>query len=154
MLKLKNKGFTLIELLVVVAIIGILAALLTANFITVQQRARDTQRKSDLRQIQSALEFYRADAGVYPDTSALYHCGPGYSLTSSDGLTTYMTTIPCSPLTKVPYVYAYNPSSDAYTLIACLENTSDPNADVNSGGSNNTTACPTPGTVSYTVTNP
>ena len=56
-----KKGFTLVELLIVVAIIGILSTLLMANFIGVRQRARDAQRKADLRQIQSALELYRSD---------------------------------------------------------------------------------------------
>ena len=66
---IKNiKGFTLVELLIVIAIIGVLSALLMANFIGVRQRARDAQRKSDLRQMQSALELYRSDLGLYPTT--------------------------------------------------------------------------------------
>ncbi|MBI2195693.1 MAG: type II secretion system protein [Candidatus Levybacteria bacterium] len=62
----REKGFTLVELLIVIAIIGVLTTLLMANFIGVRQRARDAQRKSDLRQIQSALELYRSDQGSYP----------------------------------------------------------------------------------------
>src|SRR3989344_2658268 len=66
-LKLKNKlGFSLIELLIVVAIISILSTLLMVNFIAVRQRGRDAERKSNLRQIQSALELYRADEDSYP----------------------------------------------------------------------------------------
>src|SRR5690348_7093470 len=61
-----QKGFTLVELLIVIAIIGILSTLLMTNFIGVRQRARDAQRKADVRQIQSALELYRADNGSYP----------------------------------------------------------------------------------------
>src|SRR3989344_8609229 len=59
-------GFTLIELLIVVAIISILSTLLMVNFIAVRQRGRDAERKSGLRQIQSALELYRADEDTYP----------------------------------------------------------------------------------------
>src|SRR5579872_5421721 len=62
----KNKGFTLIELLIVLAIIGVLTGLLLANFIGVRERARDAQRKSDVKQIQTALELYRQDNGTYP----------------------------------------------------------------------------------------
>ncbi|MDP2672104.1 MAG: type II secretion system protein, partial [Candidatus Daviesbacteria bacterium] len=51
------RGFTLIELLVAIAIIGILSSFLLSNFVGVRQRARDGVRKSDLRQIQSALEL-------------------------------------------------------------------------------------------------
>ncbi|PIU36636.1 prepilin-type cleavage/methylation domain-containing protein, partial [Candidatus Roizmanbacteria bacterium CG07_land_8_20_14_0_80_34_15] len=54
-------GFTLIELLVVIAIIGSLSALFLPNFMAARERARDTQRKSDLRQIQKALEMHKQD---------------------------------------------------------------------------------------------
>src|SRR3990167_9460895 len=60
------RGFTLIELLVVIAIVGLMSGFLVANFIGIKQRARDGQRKSDLRQIQAALELYRSDNASYP----------------------------------------------------------------------------------------
>lgn len=124
-LKIKNcrKGFTLIELLIVVAIIGILATLLMANFIGVRQRARDAQRKSDIRQIQSALEIYRSDNGSYPATLPL--CGNPLVY----GTNTYMTKIPCDPSGSTYYNggnYYYSGSGGTtYTLGACLENTAD-----------------------------
>lgn len=58
---LKNKfnrekgAFTLIELLVVIAIIGILASVVLTNLNTARQKARDSVRQSDLRQIQLAM---------------------------------------------------------------------------------------------------
>lgn len=59
-------GFTLIELLVVISIIGILAALSVASFATAQKQARDTQRKSDLKQYQNSLENYaNKNNGLY-----------------------------------------------------------------------------------------
>jgi type II secretion system protein G len=119
-------GFTLIELLIVIAIIGVLATLLMANFIGVRQRARDSQRKSDLRQIQSSLEIWRSDNGDYPDGSSEYPaaCGPGAALQS--GSTIYMATVPCDP-NGVKYVYAGG--GTGYTLYACLENSGDSQAD-------------------------
>lgn len=75
--KFIKKGFTLIELLVVISIIGILAALVTVSFSSAQKQARDTKRKSDLRQYQNSLElsankhdgFYISyPAGVTMDT--------------------------------------------------------------------------------------
>src|ERR1035437_3945054 len=102
--KIKNckKGFTLIELLIVIVIIGVLSTLLMANFIGVRQRARDAQRKSDLRQIQAALEIFRSDFGKYPqglDISALKNCtcNSNACLGSADCLTTYMQKIPTDP---------------------------------------------------------
>jgi type II secretion system protein G len=120
-----NKGFTLVELLVVVGIIGILATLLMANFIGVRQRARDAQRKSDIRQIQSALELYRSDIGSYP--AALPVCGS--SLTGGTPVNTYMQKVPCDPSGSTYYnsgSYRYTGSGGTtYTLSGCLENTAD-----------------------------
>jgi prepilin-type N-terminal cleavage/methylation domain-containing protein len=71
-LKIKN-GFTLIELLVVISIIGILAALSVASFSTTQKQARDTQRKSDIKQYQNSVEnFANRNNGLFPSrTSAV-----------------------------------------------------------------------------------
>jgi len=131
-----KRGFTLIELLIVVAIIGILATFLLVNFIGVRQRARDAERKSDLRQIQSALELYRADAsnGSYPDTPVLSVCGAGHSLANSDGTVTYMTTMPCDPSTLLPYKYTPTDNRAGYLIVACLENENDSQLDKDGSG--------------------
>lgn len=134
-LRIKNlKGFTLVELLIVVGIIGILATLLMANFIGVRQRARDAQRKSDIRQIQSALEFYRSDIGNYPASVAA--CGS--SLTGGTPVNTYMQKIPCDPSGSTYYnsgSYRYTQtSSTTYTLGGCLENTADTQGTATSPG--------------------
>lgn len=55
------KGFSLIELLVVIGIIAILTGLVAFNFNSARMRARDVQRKSDLRELRSALELYKND---------------------------------------------------------------------------------------------
>ncbi len=147
-LKIVNwrRGFTLIELLIVIAIIGVLATLLMVNFVGVRQRARDAQRKSDLRQIQSALEIYRADSSSYP--LSLAGCGLPFSANG----TTYMQKVPCDPLSSGNYVYTYVPGSGnmTYSIYACLENVNDSQKDTaNSsyctGGSTNW---------SYTVNSP
>lgn len=137
------RGFTLVELLVVIAIIGILSTLLTANFIGVRQRGRDSQRKSNLRQIQSALELYRADQAGYPTT--LSPCGSAF--TSPNGQTRYMEKIPCDP-NGTSYTYS---STDItrYTVIACLENQNDSEKDPT-----NTAPCNGTSNFSYTLRNP
>lgn len=61
----KNFGFTLIELLVVIAVIGILAALIVVSIGGSRNRARDSRRMSDLRQIQSAQEMVMGDDRNY-----------------------------------------------------------------------------------------
>jgi general secretion pathway protein G len=132
-LRIKNfkKGFTLIELLIVIAIIGVLATLLMVNFVGVRQRARDAQRKSDLRQIQSALELYRADQGVYPISGSgngNFPTACGNPFVSADGAVTYMTKIPCDPFGVTYYNggnYYYQSGGITYNLQTCLENAGD-----------------------------
>ena len=151
---MRKNGFTLIELLVVIAIIGVLSALLMANFIGVRQRARDAQRKSDIRQIQSALELYRADTGGYPTnwSSATLPCGTSSSIDAAgivntappSGVSVYMQSIACDPLSSGGYFYSSTGAT--YSLTACLENSNDSQKDSTSYSS-----CTT---ASYTVTNP
>ena len=62
----KSKTFTLIEMLIVIVIIGILAAALVPRLNSVQGRARDTKRKTDLLQIYNANEIYFSDNNKYP----------------------------------------------------------------------------------------
>lgn len=142
-----SKGFTLIELLIVIAIIGILSSLLMANFIGIRQRARDAQRKSDLQQIRSALELYRADVGSYPLSSQ-------FSSPLSNPITTttvYMQQVPADPLTGNP-AYVYCSDGTTYTIDACLENASDGDKnDIDVGKSKLSAAC---STRAYRVINP
>lgn len=65
--KIVSLGFTLIELLVVISVIGVLATLVLVSFGPAQKQARDTQRKSDLKQYQTSLEmFANKNNGLYP----------------------------------------------------------------------------------------
>ncbi len=127
------EGFTLIELLVVIAIIGILSAILFVNFTNVRQKARDGERKSDLRQIQSALERYNADQGSYPTSGSLINCptgSPTFFGNAPSCTTTYLSKIPTDPLpasynNNGVYGYGTANSNMKYFLVACLENTND-----------------------------
>ena len=130
--KPKNSGFTLIELLVVVSLIGVLATLVLANLNETRSRARDAQRKSDLRNIQTALRLYYNDYGKYPAHSGSNIAGCGVSGTSTcewgqsfaAGDQVYMQTLPEDPLPGASYSYQ-QVDADNYILKACLENKSD-----------------------------
>lgn len=154
-----KKGFTLIELLIVIAIIGILATLLMSNFIGIRQRARDGKRKSDISQMQAALEQYRSDNGSYPLSipscnSAFVSpgCGSGGS-----NCVVYEKVIPCDPLQQSNqqgynngnYYYTTPDGGSSYQLGACLENASDPQGvNTSPGGSGCSSG------IYYVATNP
>lgn len=121
-----RKGFTLIELLVVIAIIGSLSALLLPNYMGARERARDAQRKNDLKQIQKALEMYKQDQNppAYPTT--LPSVDSCWSSGSNCTGNIYMNKFPGDPnRTSNNYYYTYDNSNLTYTLCACLENKAD-----------------------------
>lgn len=124
------RGFTLIELLISIAIIGILSSVVIVNLGGFRERGRDTQRKSDILQIQTALELYRADQASYPTTNNFPNCTAA-NASLVGGTTVYMAKVPCDPLPAAAWGRQYNYSStgNAYTLFACLENGNDPKAD-------------------------
>ncbi len=64
----KSQGFTLIEVMVVVVILGILAAFIVPKIIGRPDEAKVAKVKSDVRALQTALDLYRLDNGVYPTT--------------------------------------------------------------------------------------
>lgn len=145
-----RKGFTLIELVIVIAVIGLLVtvSLSLINPAGQFKKARDIKRKSDLLQIQAALELYRADQNSYP--SALPGCGSSISINNI----VYLRSRPCDPRNSGQYVYSYittfSPPT-TYSLIACLENVNDSDKDA----INNNSYC-TGGNFnwSYTLQNP
>lgn len=122
---MKKKGFTLIELLVVIAIIGILAALILLSLRSARLKARDTRRKSDLRQIKAALELYSADNSE----AYVVNAAGSAASTALTGVVTggYIKAIPTDPTNTGNYIYWYQSDATAvnYTLSATLENTSD-----------------------------
>ena len=147
-----EKGFTLLELLVVIVIIGILALLVIPNLSSAPKKARDVQRKTDLRAAQKALEEYFVSNSAYP-TSATYCALAGATCTANTGPLTsgnppILKAMPVDPINSGVNVYTYTVSgTTAYTLKACLEN----GADVGTGTANDATC--TGSSRSFTLTN-
>jgi prepilin-type N-terminal cleavage/methylation domain-containing protein len=67
----KQQGFTIVELLIVIVVIGILATLVIVTFTGIQQKARNSQRQTDINAIASHVEAFYAQYGYYPTLSDL-----------------------------------------------------------------------------------
>ena len=127
----KRNGFTLIEILVAATIVVVLSVVGVVSYTSINKRSRDAKRKSDLEQVRSALEMYRADNGAYPGTSEGFAVLTSFD--SGDGtgplVSTYLPSIPMDPksTTTVPISYYYNPIKGAalnfysYCICANLE---------------------------------
>lgn len=153
-----QKGFTLIELLVVIAVLGIMAAIVMIAIDPGTQlaRARDAQRKADVRTIANALEQYYTINLAYPAKTPNCELSTGSNAGDSDtdwgkcsnvsgytpgtdwdqnsniykGLVEgkYLKDLPVDPKNNSDYFYRYNPeSSNQYFLIVTkLEKPTDP----------------------------
>lgn len=131
--KFKNtfkKGYTLVELLVVIGMISVLITGLILILNPVQKIAQtnDAKRKSDLAQLQRALEIYYQDYGRYPNSTASYTItGTNWGGAWSD----YMSRLPSDPKSGRRYVY-FVPNSgncvngQCYLIFASLEAPKDP----------------------------
>jgi type II secretory pathway pseudopilin PulG len=109
--------------------------LLMVNFIGVRQRARDAQRKSDLRQLQSALEIYRSDQSSYPSSITNCTCSGSVCFGAGSGSSCspiYMQQLPTDPNGSSGYndgsYYYYSSGGTNYCMVACLENAGDTQA--------------------------
>lgn len=124
-----KSGFTLIELLVVIVVVGILAGglIIVVDPKGQMAKANDAKRKSDLTQLQRALEMYYQDYGKYPVSTATY------TITGSTGWdgtwVSYMTKLPKDPTGRTYRYYAPTDGQCAnyqcYFVYASLERGSD-----------------------------
>ncbi len=141
-----KKGFTLLELLIVIGILAILATVvaLVLNPAELLRQARDSQRLSDLRTINSAIGLWVASASSTTMTPAPTggNCtagtGTGYGPISNTCTVNASTTInntgwvninfsdipggsplsriPLDPVNSAAYYYQYNNASTTLTF--------------------------------------
>jgi len=120
-----KKGFTLLEMLVVIGIIAVLVTLSITSYTTVQKKARDAKRKSDLKAIQNCLEQHYAYDNKFKYSTA----GLGESFNSNANLncggTSELSPFPTDPINNDTYKYVlvHQPTlnDQTYTVMATLE---------------------------------
>jgi len=91
------KGFTLIELMIVVVILGLLATIVMPKVLSRPEQARRVKAKADIRNIQSALAYFKADTGRFPTTAEGMEglvANPGVKGYNNDG---YLERVPMDP---------------------------------------------------------
>lgn len=119
-MKIKRGGFTLIELLVVISIISLLSSIVYSSLNTARESGRDAVRKSDIRNIQTALFSYQAIYGSLPGTTTYGETDSGnwdYSTfdANSDGNkfldflvdSGFYSEVPVDPINNITYKYRY-----------------------------------------------
>ena len=99
-LKSEKKAFTLIEIVVVMAIIAVLAALMTTAIVGARRTAINTKKVSDMKTIMIGLEIYHTRYGTYPTTNYNNACG-GWEVGNSDS-TTFLSALNNVGIAQVP----------------------------------------------------
>lgn len=133
----RSRGFTFIELLIVIAVIGILITgfIVIINPVAQIQKAQDSRRKTDLAQIQKALEVYYQTNRAYPANPA----EGDYRIQGLDGITVswgdqwlpFMGNLPKDP--NVSKKYVYYSTGQTYYLYASLDRGKEDQQVCNSG---------------------
>ncbi len=129
--EITKNGFSLIELLVVLGIIAVLTGLVAFNFNTARMRARDVQRKNDLKELRTAMELYKNDNRQLYPSSGTYPTFPQLvAALNAAGYIPSTVTDPKLALTGDAsswdeYTYESLSPFTSYTITICLENRAD-----------------------------
>lgn len=161
-----KKGFTLVELLIVIAVLSVLITglIVVIDPLSQLQKANDSKRKSDLSEMQRALEVYYQDNRSYPPNPSVND----YRIKGLDGNTVnwgsswqpFMSTLPKDPSSSKAYVYFVTSNGQTYYLYASLDRgANDPQA-CNNGNAcaglvaNNISATACGGTCNFGLSSP
>ncbi|MDD2907064.1 MAG: prepilin-type N-terminal cleavage/methylation domain-containing protein [Candidatus Gracilibacteria bacterium] len=123
-----KKAFSFVELIVSVTILSIISTIGFISYSSYLGDSRDSQRKSDLAQVGSALKVYKQKRGYYPppgDNFELTYNGTGIVLQGKFNDNVRLNTLdrlPFDPKTKTSYFYSITKNAQEYEMAATLEN--------------------------------
>lgn len=137
-----KRGFTLIELLVVISIISLLSSVVLTSINSARAKARDARRKSDMRQLELAIQLYYDSNGTFPpsvtsavdNTTSIAEGGINWPAAFRNELASFIASLPLDPLHSTRRFYgaermnrAPDPKCNGQFVIwMYLENSSDP----------------------------
>jgi len=108
-------------LLVVIAIMAVLAAAGSVAFSGIQRNARNSNRQSDVKSIQNALEqYYAENKSVYPTCASYAACNTSLATYFPDGVPND-PSCPNGTCQTARVNYSLVSSSSTYTLTAYKE---------------------------------
>ncbi len=134
---INKKAFSFVELIVSVTILAIISTIWFISYSSYLWDSRDSQRKSDLAQVGSALKVYKQKRWYYPPP------GDNFNLTynwtwivlqwrfDQNVRLNTLDRLPFDPKAKIPYVYSITKNAQEYEMAATLENEDNPKAIVN-----------------------
>lgn len=121
--KKTQKGISVIEVLIVVTIALLLMVALYRTIGRDVDKARDADRKKDLKDIKIAFENYYNDNECYPPAESLETC-------DSTALAPYLSQVPCDKLGQsylyLPVANTQGPTSGGYRVLTQLAILNDP----------------------------
>ena len=120
-MKIKQQGFTLIEILVVVVILGILGAAVAPKLFEQADIAKVTRAKTDIAKLDSLIELYKTQTGVFPSTEqglrALVRKPSGDPEPRNYPQTGYIKKLPEDPWNN-EYYYIYPGEQGVYDIFS------------------------------------
>lgn len=132
-----KKAFSFVELIVSITILAIITTIWFISYSGYIWDTRDSQRKSDLAQVWSALKVYKQKRWYYPIPGNRFELTYNWTgivfqwkFDENISLNT-LDRLPFDPKTKTAYIYSITKNAQEYEMATTLENEDTPIALVN-----------------------
>lgn len=134
---MNKKWFSFVELIVSITILAIISTIWFISYSSYLWDSRDSQRKSDLAQVWSALKVYKQKRWYYPEPWQKFEITLRWDEVAfqgrfdSDVRLNTLDKLPLDPKAQIPYFYSITRNAQEYEMATTLENEDNPIALVN-----------------------